>query len=62
LPATIDALGFGHNQVAAIEGGTVAGNARQELERKSGRRVSSRENYKIIPEVVKKKQIKDESK
>jgi DNA-damage-inducible protein D len=54
-----DAQGFGHNQVAAIEGGTVAGNARRELEQKSGRRVSSRDNFKEIPEAVKKKQIKD---
>jgi len=53
-----DAQGFGHNQVAAIEGGTVAGNARRELEQKSGRRVSSRDNFKEIPEAVKKKQIK----
>ena len=53
-----DAQGFGHNQVAAVEGGTVAGNARRELEQKSGRRVSSRENFKEIPEAVKKKQIK----
>ena len=53
-----DALGFGHNKVAAIEGGTVAGNARRELERKSGRSVSSRENFKEIPEAVKKKQVK----
>jgi len=52
-----DAQGFGHNQVAAVEGGTVAGNARRELEQKSGRRVSSWENFKEIPEVVKKKPI-----
>ena len=54
-----DAQGFDRNQDASVEGGTVAGNARRELERKSGRRVSSRENYKEIPEAVKKKQIKD---
>jgi hypothetical protein len=54
-----DAQGFDRNKDAAVEGGTVAGNARQELERKSGRRVSSRENYKEIPEAVKKRQIKD---
>ena len=53
-----DAQGFGYNKVAAIEGGTVAGNARRELERKSGRRVSSRENFKEIPEAVNKKQVK----
>ena len=57
-----DTQGFGHNQVAAVEGGTVAGNARYELERKSGRRVSSRENFMEIPEAVKKRQIMDESK
>ena len=54
-----EAQGFDRNKDAAVEGGTVAGNARQELERKAGRRVSSRENYKEIPEAVKKKQIKD---
>jgi DNA-damage-inducible protein D len=53
-----DAQGYGENQVAAVEGGTVAGNARRDLEQKSGRRVSSRENFKEIPEAVKKKQIK----
>ena len=54
-----DAQGLDRNKDAAVEGGTVAGNARRELEQKSGRRVSSRENYKEIPEAVKKKQIKD---
>ena len=47
-----------HNKVAAIEGGTVAGNARRELVWKSGSRVSSRENCKEIPKAVKKKQVK----
>jgi DNA-damage-inducible protein D len=36
----------------------VAGNARRDLEQKSGRRVSSRDNFKEIPEAVKKKQVK----
>jgi len=45
-----DARGFPKNEQAAKEGGKVAGNARKELERKSGRRVSTRENYKEIPE------------
>lgn len=40
-----DAQGFPENQQAAHAGGTVAGNARKELEAKSGRRVVSRENY-----------------
>ncbi|MDD5477452.1 MAG: Bro-N domain-containing protein [Candidatus Omnitrophica bacterium] len=40
-----DARGFVENKQAAHEGGTVAGNARKELEKKSGKRVSTRENY-----------------
>lgn len=40
-----DAQGFIPNKVAAREGGTVAGNARNQLEDKSGRRVVSRGNY-----------------
>ena len=42
----IDAEGFSENQRAAEEGGEVAGNAREELEKKSGKRVSTPENYK----------------
>jgi hypothetical protein len=45
-----DAQGFPQNEKAAIEGGTVAGNARKELERKSGTKVVTRENYKQITE------------
>ena len=45
-----DALGFNQNQVTAIEGGTVAGNARKELEGKSKRRVMSKENFKALTE------------
>ena len=52
-----DAMGYDGNLNAAIEGGTVAGNARQDLERKSGRRVSTRENFKEIPEAVARKTI-----
>lgn len=40
-----DARGFGPNQVAAREGGTVAGDARRQLEAKSGRKVVTRQNY-----------------
>ncbi|HXE53513.1 MAG TPA: BRO family protein [Tepidisphaeraceae bacterium] len=40
-----DAQGFDQNKSAARDGGTVAGNARRQLEAKSGRRVVSRENY-----------------
>jgi hypothetical protein len=45
-----DAQGFVENKQAAFEGGTVAGNARRELERKSGKKVISRENYKKLPQ------------
>ena len=40
-----DAQGFPQNKQAARSGGKVAGNARRELEKKSGRKVVSRENY-----------------
>jgi hypothetical protein len=45
-----DAKGFPGNQKAAFAGGKVAGNARKELEKKSGRKVSTRTNYKELPE------------
>ncbi len=40
-----DTQGFNPNQRAAREGGTVAGNARLELEQRSGRKVVTSENY-----------------
>ncbi|MDP2432706.1 MAG: Bro-N domain-containing protein [Pseudomonadota bacterium] len=40
-----DAQGFDDNRDAAKQGGTVAGNARKELEAKSGKPVVSRANY-----------------
>lgn len=49
--------GFPENKKAAKEGGTIAGNARKALEKKSGEKVSTKENYKILPE-KKVKQIK----
>ena len=45
-----DAKGFPANKQAAHAGGTIAGNARRELETESGQRVSSKENYKSLPE------------
>ena len=51
-----DAQGFPPNRKAAVEGGTVAGNARRELETKSGRKVVSRENYLEAPESKKRLQ------
>lgn len=52
-----DTQGYGENLDAAVEGGTVAGNARRDLEKKSGRRVSSRTNFKELPEAVQRKKI-----
>ena len=49
-----DARGFPENKNAAVEGGTIAGNARRELEEKSGTQVSVRENFKEIPEKKRK--------
>jgi hypothetical protein len=40
-----DAQGFKENHTAARQGGTIAGNARRELEDKSGRPVISKTNY-----------------
>jgi DNA-damage-inducible protein D len=40
-----DAQGFVPNKRAAKEGGTVADNARRQLETKSGRKVVTRHNY-----------------
>ncbi len=40
-----NAQGFKQNKKASKEGGTVAGNARKELETKSGAKVISRQNY-----------------
>lgn len=40
-----DAQGFNENKKAAREGGDIAGNARRELEKKSGRKVVSKSNF-----------------
>lgn len=40
-----DAQGFPENQEAAKSGGSIAGNARKELEKKSGRKVISSSNF-----------------
>jgi DNA-damage-inducible protein D len=45
-----NARGFPQNEKAAIEGGTVAGNARKELEKRSGRKVVTRKNFKSLSE------------
>jgi len=54
-----DALGFDENKDAAKEGGTVAGIAREELDRRSGEKIVSNENYLNLTENKSRKQIKD---
>jgi DNA-damage-inducible protein D len=55
-----DTQGFPQNQQAAHEGGGVAGNARRELEKKSGRKVVTSENYLALSQAAKKaKRIKE---
>ena len=45
-----NAQGFPENEEAAIEGGNVAGNARKDLENKSGKKVVTNRNYKSLTE------------
>lgn len=49
-----DAQGFPQNQRVAHDGGTVAGNARRELEKKSGRKVVTSANYLALTPAAKK--------
>lgn len=46
-----NAQGFDENRTAAKEGGQVAGNARKDLESKTGKKVTTKQNY--LPEVKK---------
>ncbi len=45
-----DARGFDDNKLAALDGGGVAGNARKDLEDKSGEKVLSSNNYIKLPQ------------
>jgi len=49
-----DAQGFPENKRAARSGGTVAGSARRDLEKKSGRKVVTRENFLGLTQSAKK--------
>ena len=53
-----DAQGFDENRSAALDGGAVAGSARRDLEKKSGKRIASKENYKQLSEAVARKSLK----
>ncbi len=56
-----DAQGYVKNRTAAVEGGSVAGRARRDLEKKSGKRIASKENYKQLPEAVARKKVTKEN-
>jgi hypothetical protein len=43
-----DSKGFAENKDSAVEGGSVAGKARIDLEKKTGKKVVSRKNYKDL--------------
>ena len=58
ITRTRDTQGFPENQAAAHAGGTVAGNARRELEKKSGRKVVTSDNYLALTQSEKRKQVK----
>ncbi|MFA5318496.1 MAG: Bro-N domain-containing protein [Patescibacteria group bacterium] len=45
-----DARGFNKNKLAAQEGGSVAGKAKIDLEKKSGKKVSTKDNFLQTPE------------
>ena len=53
-----DVQGYVENRNAAVEGGSVAGRARRDLEKKSGKPIASKENYKALPEAVARKRLK----
>ena len=54
ITRTRDTQGFPENKQAAHAGGTVAGNARRELEKKSGRKIVTSENFLALTQSVKK--------
>ena len=52
---TKNPIGFIENKKVAKQGGDVAGNARKELEQKTGKKVVSKENYLQMPEKAKRR-------
>ncbi len=58
ITKTKDAQGFKENKIAAKQGGEVAGNARRELEIKTGESIVSDENFLETPEKLRKKRKK----
>lgn len=52
---TRNPIGFTENKKVAKQGGDVAGNAIKDLEKKTGKKVVSKENYLQLPEKTRKK-------
>ena len=52
-----NAQGFIKNQSAAKEGGAIAGDARKKLELKSGKKISTRDNYLLTSPKKKRKEL-----
>lgn len=48
IARNVDAQGFRDNKKVAFKGGSIAGNARKELEIESGRKVVTTENFKLL--------------
>ena len=53
---TQNPIGFSQNKKAAKQGGAVAGNARKELETRTGKKIVRSDNY--LPEAKKKMELK----
>ena len=62
IAKTHDAYGINENTAAAKAGGKIAGDARKALEKKTGRSVISKTNYKELPEKDLRKQLKEKNK
>jgi len=58
IARTKDVIGLDENKIVARQGGEVAGNARKELESKSGESIVSNENFLDEPEKLKRKRKK----
>lgn len=54
-----DSQGFNENKKAAKEGGVIAGDARKALEKTTGKKISTKENYKLLPEDQVRKKLKN---
>ena len=52
---TKNPVGFTENKKVAKQGGDVAGGARKDLERKTGKKVVSKDNYLLLSQTAKKK-------